>query len=112
MLLLFSGSLLLYQQGTQKIRRELVRSVENTGTYTSSVLKKEFNRLQSLQTILNNNYDIYIQTCEDVVYLRVAEDINASDYETLCLEIIDNYSYVVDEYNACLVDLLAIMENV
>ena len=58
MLLLFSGSLLLYQQGTQKIRRELVRSVENTGTYTSSVLKKEFNRLQSLQTILNNNWDI------------------------------------------------------
>ena len=58
MLLLFSGSLLLYRQGTDKIRRELIRSVENTGNYSSSILKNEFNRLQALQTVLNTNWDI------------------------------------------------------
>ena len=45
-------------RGTDKIRRELIRSVENTGNYSSSILKNEFNRLQALQTVLNTNWDI------------------------------------------------------
>ena len=69
-------------------------------------------KLYNLQTILNNNYDIYMQACQDVVYSRVTSDINASDYESLCLNIIDNHSYIVDEYNAVLIDLLTIMENI
>lgn len=102
-----------YQQKVSQADRSFSDTIGDE--INASALKQDFFeasiKLYNLQTILNNNYDIYIQTCEDVVYLRVAEDINASDYETLCLEVIDNYSYVVDEYNACLVDLLAIMEN-
>lgn len=83
----------------------------NTSAYKQDFFEEAI-KLYNLQTILNNNFEIYLQVCQEVVYSRVASDINATDYESLCLEIIDNHSYIVDEYNAVLVDMLAIMERV
>lgn len=103
-----------YQIKVSQVDRTFSATIGDEINY--SVYKQDFFelsiKLYNLQTILNNNYDIYMQACQDVVYSRVASDINASDYESLCLNVIDNHSYIVDEYNAVLIDLLTIMENI
>lgn len=56
--LISAGSFILYHQGTEMLRQEAVRSAEGSHAYASQMLKNEFNRIYTLQTVLNNNWDI------------------------------------------------------
>lgn len=54
----FLGSFILYHEGADMLRREVTLSAENSHKYASQRLKNELNRISTLQTTLNNNWDI------------------------------------------------------
>ncbi len=69
-------------------------------------------KLYNLQTLLNNEYEMYNQACNDIIYIRIRNDFNATTYELICADIIDNHYYLIEQYNDTLVELLdIIMEN-
>ena len=67
--------------------------------------------LYNLQTIINNEYEIYNQACNEIVYIKIANDENATTYEKICADIIENHNYIVEQYNNVIVEMLTIMEN-
>lgn len=68
-------------------------------------------RLYNIQTSLDNNYSAYLTAFRDVVYTEVAADENASEYDKMCVQIIEARHALIQEYNTVLTELLGIINS-
>lgn len=77
----------------------------------STTLKQNFYNLAvelyNLQSALYNDLDIYNQASDDIVYTIIINDVNATTYELMCVEIIDNHKILLENYNDVLVEILS-----
>lgn len=82
---------------------------------TDQTLKNKFYEqsvaLSNIQQIMNNDIKVYQIALNDIVYLDKKADPNATDYEKLCVQMIENHNYIVQEYNKVLVNLIAIIND-
>lgn len=102
-----------YLLNVSTIDREFNSSIGESINFSAS--KQNFYeaaiKLYNLQTILNNEYEIYNQACNDIIYIKTVNDANASTYEKICARIIENHNYIIDEYTEVIKEMLSIMEN-
>ena len=78
---------------------------------SSATLKQNFYNLAielyNVQAALYNDLDMYNQARADIVYTVIIDDVNATTYELICVEIIDNHKVLLDNYNNVLVEILS-----
>ena len=60
----------------------------------------------NLQNILENDNEMFVNACKKIQYSNIDND-NA--YEVQSKEIVDNYKYIVEEYNDVLSSMLSII---
>ena len=60
----------------------------------------------NMQEIIQNDRASFATACNDVDYLKMKTDENASSYDKICIRIIENYSYITNEYAETLGELL------
>lgn len=77
----------------------------------NDVNKQDFYNLSiqayTIQEILDNNYEMFIKACNNIVYAEVDEESTSS--EKVYAEIIENNNYTIKEYNTILIKMLACM---
>ena len=78
-------------------------------------LKSEFYEksiaMSNAQQIMDNDLRIYQIALNDVVYMDKKSDPNATDYEKICVQMIENHNYIVAEYNKILKNIIDLINN-
>lgn len=78
-------------------------------------LKKSFYEkrvaMSNVQRIMKNDFEIYEQALNDIVYLNKKSDPNATDYEQFCVKMVESHNYIVGKYNDILVDIIQTINN-
>ena len=69
-------------------------------------------RLYNLQTIMNNDLNMYLYACENLNYVSANVASNLDQQDATNKDIIDNYNIVLTEYTDTLVDIFEIMRRV
>lgn len=94
--------------------------VSNLATKTEIIngneeLKKSFYEkrvaMSNVQRIMQNDFKIYEQALNDIVYLDKKQNPNATDYEQFCVKMIESHNYIVGKYNDILVDIINTINN-
>ena len=90
------------------------RIVVNEQTVAHANVNKEnfYNtaiELYNIQEVLADNNRIFIMACNDIEYTRSMVDANATNYDKMCIEIIDSHDYLISQYNDILARLLTMM---
>ena len=62
-----------------------------------------------IQEMVQNDRNSYEKACLDIEYLKVKNDEKANNYEKTCVKVIDNYSYITNQYAGTLAELIAII---
>ncbi len=65
--------------------------------------------LYNIQEVLVDNGKIFIMACNDIEYKKVIVDNNSSNYNKMCVEIIDSHDNLISQYNEILARLLTMM---
>ncbi|MFQ6751977.1 MAG: hypothetical protein ACLRFL_00230 [Clostridia bacterium] len=65
--------------------------------------------LYNIQEVLADNGSIFIKACNDIEYKKMVADDNASNYDKMCVEIIDSHDNLISQYNEILARLLTMM---
>ena len=63
----------------------------------------------NLQEILSNDASKYTTATKEISYLEVNADLKASNYEKMCVEIINGYQFVLEEYNNVLAEMVSML---
>ena len=73
-------------------------------------------KLFNIQACLDNDYNKYINAHNSVNYAEMKKDehalLNASDYEKICIQIIDDYYYLLNQNTLALNELLVLIGEV
>ena len=63
------------------------------------------------QEIVQNDRKAFLKACKDVDYLKVKSEEKSSAYEKICVQIIDDYAYITNQYCSSLGELLDIING-
>ncbi len=79
-------------------------------------LKKTFKNLivemQNIQNVLNNDKPKYFKAIEEISYYTTSKNVNATVKEKNCMTLIDDYEYILGEYNQTLTKLIKFIKEV
>ena len=91
-----------------------IEKANNQDLPTNSNKERFYNlaiQAQNLQTILNNNQNKYYFACDFVDYVKVKANYYSSAQELVCIDIIEENSDLILEYNEVLVAMLEIVAD-
>lgn len=63
-------------------------------------------------SVLANNTAMYNQASNEVVYLEAKNNVDATEYERYCLDIIDNHAYILQNLTEIYTDMITILGSV
>lgn len=93
-----------------------IRTSAGVAIDASTTLKQNFYKtlvkLHNLQAIMKNDSEKYSVASEAISYVKSKNNVNATNDEKMYVELIENYTYIVNEYNETLVELLTIISSV
>lgn len=101
-----------YLQAVRKINsRVKVETAEENANANENFFELSV-QMYNAQEILNNDYDKFVAACNKIDYQEVKNKKDKTEMEEMCLKIIDDYDYLVTEYNTILIQLINIMLGV
>ena len=68
--------------------------------------------MHNYQTILDNSAAIYKQAANDIVYLKIKNNTDATQYEQYCVTIIENHAFVLENLNTIYKGMIDILGRV
>lgn len=98
-----------YMAQVAEINKSFDPSIASAINGSTSLKQNFYNlaiELYNIQSALYNDVDVYKRACEDIVYTVIIDDVNATTYELMCVEIVDNHEVLLDNYNNILVEIL------
>ncbi|MCQ2555828.1 MAG: hypothetical protein MJ149_00655, partial [Clostridia bacterium] len=79
----------------------------DTTNETAITLLNNLVRLYNVQSSITNDAEMYLTAFATIQYLKVKNDfINATVTEKMCLDIIENYNSIINDYQTVLTDLV------
>ncbi len=83
--------------GEHKFDQSLAETINS-----DTVMKEQFLwasiEIYNVTTCLNNNFEMYYKASHEIDYITVLDAPNPTEYELSCMEIIDNYYYLTDQF--------------
>lgn len=96
----------LYTSNVEKINKDLKNKAEAIDT--KALLNKSI-EMYNAQEILNNDDKKFKTACQEIEYQTILASKDKTEAQKIYLKIVDDYDYLVQQYNAVLVDIIDIL---